>query len=92
MSDRLKSRVAKLTERHRQVVRLVSLGCTINEIAEILDLSPNTIDNHRLRAMKILGVDRATILTRVAIKYRISPMGDQLTRSERRKSGRKLIA
>ena len=92
MSDRHKARVAKLTPRHRQVVRLVSLGCTINEIAEILDLSPNTIDNHRLRAMKILGVDRATVLTRVAIKYRISPMGDQLTRAERRKSGRKLIA
>lgn len=92
MPDRLKARVAKLTERHRQVVRLVSLGCTITEIAEILDLSPNTIDNHRLRAMKILGVDRATILTRVAIKYRISPLGDQLTARERRKSGRKLIA
>jgi DNA-binding CsgD family transcriptional regulator len=92
MPDHFRSRVAKLTQRHRQVVRLVSLGCTITEIAEILGLSPNTVDNHRLRAMKILGVDRATVLTRVAIKYRISPMGDQLTRTERRKSGRKLIA
>ena len=87
----MKARVKALSPRLRQVVRLVSLGCTIDEIADVLDLSPNTVDNHRLRAMKVLGVNRAPILTRVAIKYRISPMGDALTRSEQRKSGRKSI-
>ena len=32
----LKSRIATLTPRHRQVLRLVSLGCSVAEIADIL--------------------------------------------------------
>ena len=87
----MKKRVKSLTKRHREIVRLVSLGCTMNEIADILDVSPNTVDNHRLTAMKRLGVDRATILTRVAIKYGISSMRDELSRTECRKSGRKSL-
>jgi hypothetical protein len=42
--------------------------------------------------MKRLGVERATILTRVAIKYGISSMRDELSRTERRKSGRKNVS
>jgi hypothetical protein len=39
--------------------------------------------------MKTLGTDKATLLTRIAIKHKISPMDDKLTASEKRKSGRK---
>ncbi|MAT71902.1 MAG: hypothetical protein CMJ58_20555 [Planctomycetaceae bacterium] len=89
MPTSMKDRVSQLTPRQREVVRLVSLGCTMDEAAAILKLSPSTVDNHRARAMKILGADKAAIVTRLAIKHRISPLGDQLTTAEKRKSGRK---
>jgi DNA-binding CsgD family transcriptional regulator len=69
-------------------MRLVSLGCNVAEIAAILGISPKTVDGHRVSAMKVLGADRAAILTRLAIKYKISPLDDKLTRTELRKSGR----
>ncbi len=85
MPRTMKERVADLTPRHREVVRLVSLGCTLTEIAAILGLEPNTVDNHRQAAMRTLGATKAATLTRIAIKHRISTLKDRLTRSEKRK-------
>jgi len=79
----------QLTERETQVVRLVSLGCTLVEAANILDLSTNTVDNHKANAMAKLGTDKAALLTRVALKRRITTMKDRLTATEKRRSGRK---
>ncbi len=85
----MRARVAGLTVRQREVARLVSLGCTVDEIAAILGISPNTAANHRDRVMKALGTERAAVLTRVVIKHRISSVNDRLTRAEKRKSGRR---
>ncbi len=79
----------QLTNREKEVVRLLSLGCSVREAAKILKLSPNTVDNHKARAMKKLGTDKAALLARIAIKMRISSMKDQLTLAEKRRSGRK---
>jgi DNA-binding CsgD family transcriptional regulator len=78
-----------LSARERQVVRLISLGCTVDETAKVLGLSPNTVDNHKSRAMAKLGVDKTALLVRRAIKQRITKLNDHLTPSEKRKSGRK---
>ncbi len=78
-----------LTQREREVVRLCSLGCSVPEAARILDLAPSTVDNHKSRAMAKLGTDKVALLTRIAIKKRISSMSDKLTRAEKRRSGRK---
>jgi len=78
-----------LTPRQKEVVRLISLGCTNEQAADILGLSPATIDNHKTRAMRALGTDKAVLVTRIALKHRFTSMKDQLTRSEKRKSGRK---
>jgi DNA-binding NarL/FixJ family response regulator len=88
MSNRMSQRVAALTTRQREVVRLVSLGCSVVEISAILGLAVSTVDNHKVAAMNTLGVDKSTVLTRVAIRHRISSLNDQLTRSEKRKLGR----
>jgi DNA-binding CsgD family transcriptional regulator len=79
----------KLTEREIQVVRLISLGCTVEEAAAILKLASNTVDNHKSRAMAKLGTDKAALLTRIAIKKKISSLTDKLTAAEKRRSGRK---
>ena len=77
-----------LTPREEQLLRLVSLGCSIKEIAAILDVVPSTADNHKARLMGKLGVNKAALVTRLAIQYGVSPMSDRLTPSEQRASGR----
>ncbi len=78
-----------LTERQTEVVRLLSLGCTVKEAAKVLKLSPSTVDNHKSAAMARLGTDKLALLTRLAIKTRITSLSDKLTTAEKRKSGRK---
>jgi|GEM_PF-722536 len=50
------SRVASLSPRKRQVLSLVAEGCTTKGIAYELGLSVRTIEVHRERAMRRLGV------------------------------------
>ena len=78
-----------LTPRQREVIRLISLGCTNYEIAEILGIAESTADNHRSSAMEALGTDKSVLVTRLAIKYKLTTLKDKLTRTEKRKSGRK---
>ena len=78
-----------LTERQMEVVRLLSLGCTVKEAAAILKLSPSTVDNHKTAAMARLGTDKLALVTRLAIKQKITSLKDKLTPAEKRRSGRK---
>ncbi len=78
-----------LTDREREVVRLVSLGCTVKEAAAVLKLAPSTVDNHKARAMAKLETDKIALVTRLAIKMRITSMKDTLTNLEKRRSGRR---
>jgi DNA-binding CsgD family transcriptional regulator len=80
---------SELTPREKEVVRLASLGCTVQEAAKILKLAPSTVDNHKARAMAKLGTDKAALLTRLALKLKITNQNDKLTASEKRRSGRK---
>jgi len=68
---------------------LISLGCTVKEAAKILKVAPSTVDNHKSRAMAKLGTDKVALVTRIAIKMRITSMKDTLTLAEKRRSGRK---
>ena len=78
----------QLTPREAQIFRLISLGCSANEIAALLDVAPNTAVNHKARLMAKLGTDKAALVTRLAIRYGVSPMEDRLTPAEQRASGR----
>ena len=78
-----------LSPREKQVVRLLSLGCTVIEAAAILKLAPSTVDNHKTRAMTKLGTNKVALLTRLAIKHRISSLRDKLKPLEKRASGRR---
>jgi DNA-binding CsgD family transcriptional regulator len=78
-----------LTPRQSEVVRLLSLGCTVSEAAKVLGISPSTVDNHKARAMAILGTTKTALLTRIAIKLKITSLDDKLTPREKRRRGRK---
>jgi two-component system secretion response regulator SsrB len=47
-------RPARLTPRQRDVLRLVALGHTSREIAEILGISHRTVEMHRANGMREL--------------------------------------
>ena len=47
------------------------------------------MDNHKTAAMARLGTDKLALLTRLAIKLRITKLNDKLTPREKRLSGRK---
>ena len=57
-----------LTTRQIEILCLVAQGRTSGEIAEILEISPRTVDNHRARIMESLGVKNIAELTRMAIQ------------------------
>jgi two-component system response regulator NreC len=57
-----------LTIRERDIVRLVALGHTNREIAEQLVLSVRTVETHRARIQKRLGLHTRTRLVRWALE------------------------
>jgi len=88
-ATKAKKKGRPLTAREKQVVRLISLGCSVKEAAAILKLAPSTVDNHKANAMKKLGVNKLPLVTRMAIKMRISRLDDRLSPLEKKRSGRK---
>jgi two-component system, NarL family, response regulator NreC len=61
----------RLTPREREVLRLIALGHTSVEIAEKLGLSPRTIETHRARIHRKLGLDTRAQLVRYALQHEL---------------------
>jgi DNA-binding NarL/FixJ family response regulator len=67
----LRPRSADLTDRQRQVLRLISEGRSGKEIAENLNISVKTAQFHRATIMQKLGVHSTAELTKYAIDHGI---------------------
>jgi DNA-binding CsgD family transcriptional regulator len=61
-------RVATLSQREREVLALVSEGLTAKEIANTLKIAPKTAGTHVRRIYEKLGVNKAVVAARVAIR------------------------
>lgn len=59
----------RLTPREREVLRLIALGYTSVEIATDLGLSPRTIETHRARIHRKLGLVTRAELVRYALHH-----------------------
>ena len=57
-----------LTSREREVLQLMAEGLTGRRVAELLGLSPKTVDNHRSRIMDKLGIHTTAGLVRYAMR------------------------
>ena len=57
-----------LTQREREVIKLVAEGYKNREIAEYLSISAKTVEKHRANLMKKLGLRSAADLTAYAIE------------------------
>lgn len=64
-----KSQSRELTSREREVLQLVAEGHLAKQIANILHLSTKTIEYHKSRIMRSLGLYSTAELTRYAIEH-----------------------
>jgi len=69
-----KDPLAVLSQREREVLQLVAEGKTSSEIAEVLFLSPNTVDTYRGRIMHKLNIDNLPGLIKFAIKHGLTTL------------------
>ena len=77
----------KLTGPQKTAILILALGDAFaSDVFKKFDRSEITAVS---RAMAKLGTDKAALLTRIALKQRITSMTDKLTAAEKRRSGRK---
>ena len=62
-----------LTPRQRDILRLVSLGHTNREIADVLEISMRTVEVHRFNLMRRLNVRNVAQLFRRALQLGLLP-------------------
>jgi DNA-binding NarL/FixJ family response regulator len=66
----------RLTPRHRQILRMIGDGKSSQEMADLLGVSPRTIEFHRASIRKALGITTEWGLLRFAIMMRASEGDD----------------
>lgn len=64
----------QLTEREKEVFRLLAEGHTAREIADLLVISPKTVDSHRSRLMSKLDLQNRVELIKYALRRKIIPL------------------
>jgi DNA-binding NarL/FixJ family response regulator len=62
-----KDRLATLSPRQREVLRLIAEGRTTKQIAQVLEISVKTVETHRAQLMERLGIHDVAGLVRYAI-------------------------
>ena len=60
--------ISILSQREQQVMRMLAEGRSVKQCAEMLGLSESTIDNHKSRLMKKLGIHKSSELAVRAIR------------------------
>jgi DNA-binding NarL/FixJ family response regulator len=63
------SPLTRLASREREILQLVAEGKSTTQIAQILPLSPKTVETYRSRLMKKLGLKDLSALIRFALQH-----------------------
>jgi DNA-binding NarL/FixJ family response regulator len=61
----------RLTPRQREIVQLLAEGKSAKEIATVLNISSRTVEFHKYRIMKELGIKSAAELVHYAVRHGI---------------------
>lgn len=67
-NELIASRVANLSDRHRQVLDLMVQGLTSKQIAQALGINHRTVENYRALVMEKLGVSNVAQLVRAMMQ------------------------
>jgi len=62
---------AQLTDRQREVVKLLAKGHSMKEVGAILNIVPRTVAFHKYRIMEMLHLRTSAELVQFAVKHRI---------------------
>ena len=62
----------QLTQRQREILQLLAEGGSVKEIAEILKISPRTVEFHKYTLMSKLKLKTNSALVQYAIKHGIT--------------------
>lgn len=73
--DRLQGFFTTLTQREREIMEGVVAGKSSKLIARELGISPKTVDNHRNRVMKKLGVHNVAELVQTSLVFQLQGAG-----------------
>lgn len=68
--------VAKLTSRQREILQHIAAGQNTKQIAEILKISPKTVEYHRMKLMAGLNLHDVPGLVRYALRVGLISTGD----------------
>ncbi|MFC2035568.1 response regulator [Chloroflexota bacterium] len=71
LGDVVKDPYKSLTDREREILKLVVEGKTVREIAAMLFISPKTVEFHKTSLMNKLDIHNKTDLIKFAIRKRI---------------------
>jgi len=71
-THRQPDKVQQLTPRQREVLQLVAEGCTVKEVAQILNISPRTVEFHKYALISKLNLKNFSALVQYAIKHGIT--------------------
>jgi DNA-binding NarL/FixJ family response regulator len=72
IADR-KSPLEELTGRQREILQLIAEGQNAKSIAELLQVSPKTVEYHRMKLMNCLNVHDVPGLVRFALRMGLIP-------------------
>jgi DNA-binding NarL/FixJ family response regulator len=64
-------KMAHLSDRQREVLQLLAEGCTMKEVARILNITPRTVAFHKYSIMNDLGIKSSAGLVQYAVKHGI---------------------
>jgi two-component system, NarL family, response regulator NreC len=70
----LASPVERLSAREREILQMVVEGKSSAEIADILSLSPKTVETYRSRLMVKLGIKDLPSLVKFAVQHGLTPL------------------
>ncbi len=70
----LASPLERLSTRERQIMQMVVEGKSSVEIADILALSPKTVETYRSRLMTKLGIKDLPALVKFAVQHGLTPL------------------
>ncbi|MDH3651214.1 MAG: LuxR C-terminal-related transcriptional regulator [Saprospiraceae bacterium] len=58
-----------VTRREKEILNLISLGLSTNDIAVYLNISGSTVKTHRKHLLRKLGANNVAALVRVGMEY-----------------------
>ncbi len=76
LSSGASGRSSPLSPREREVLQLLAVGLVSKQIAARLGISVKTVETHRSRLMKKLGIHSVAELTKYAIRQGLTPLED----------------